>query len=72
LRFTPADRTKLNSIEFGATAGGGGGGSLEIEQDNITVSINESVLNFTNAVVVTDQGAQTDIEIAPVIDGGVF
>ena len=66
--FTAADRTKLNSIEFGANIGG----FPEIEQENVPVSSAENVFNFTNAVVVTDVGFQTNIEIAPIIDGGVF
>jgi hypothetical protein len=70
LTFTPADRAKLNSIEFGATVSTGG--FPDIEQDNILVSTNEDVFNFTGHVVVTDVGFQTNIEIPEDIDGGIF
>ena len=67
-RFTAADQAKLNSIEFGANIGG----FPDIDEENIPVSSQESVLNFTNAVSVVDQGFQTDIVIAEEIDGGNF
>jgi hypothetical protein len=66
--FTVADRTKLNSIEFGANIGG----FPTVEDENIPISFNEEVFNFSGHVEVTDQGFQTDIVIPLDIDGGIF
>ena len=66
--FTPADKAKLNSIEFGANIGG----FPNVEQDNIPVTNQEEVINFSGHVQVTDQGFQTDIVIPTDFDGGTF
>ena len=66
--FTSADKAKLDSIPFGGLAGGG----LDIDEENTPVSANETTVNFTGHVNVTDEGSQTTIDIPEDIDGGVF
>ena len=66
--FTLADRTKLNSIEFGANVGG----FPNLEEDNVPVTASEETINFSGHVMVTDQGFQTDIFIPLDLDGGSF
>lgn len=68
LAFTPADKAKLNSIEFGANKSG----FPDVEEENILVTPSEAVLNFKGFVTVTNVGFQTDIEVPLDIDGGIF
>jgi hypothetical protein len=70
--FTAAQIAKLNSVEWGATAGGGGA-AIDVEEDNSLVVSGAETLNFTGHVNVTPAGGnQADVEIIEDIDGGVF
>jgi len=69
-----AETIRITPIESGSgsVSNVGDGGFPDIEQEGVLVSSSESVLNFTNAVVVTDDGSKTSIAISGVVDGGTF